>query len=195
MTRFVYRTATTVNGFIADQDNSLAWLFEVADTDPDMLADMVGRFGVQVMGSTTYQWLVEHENVVAEPAKWQAFFGDLPTRIFSSRRLDLPTGANVTVVQGPVADQVAELIEAAEGKDVWIVGGGDLAGQFLDAGCLDRIELDMAPAFLRAGAPLLPRDVPSDRLRLSAVEAVGPFVRLAYDVDRPRDGAESDDSD
>ena len=182
MTSFVYRTATTVNGFIADEQNSLAWLFEVADTDPEMLADMAGRFGVQVMGSTTFAWLVEHENVIEEPEKWTGFFGDLPTRIFSTREFPLPRGADVSIIHGPVVDHVPSLEALARGKDVWIVGGGDLAGQFLDAGHLDRIELDVAPAFVAGGAPLLPRVLSSSRLRLSEAEAIGPVARLVYEV-------------
>ena len=182
MTEFVYYTATSVNGFIADQDNSLSWLFEVEGADPDVLADFLGGVGVQVMGSTTYLWLVEHENLVEEPEKWAGFFGNLATVIFSTREPELPRGADVTVMRGPVAGHVAEIVRAAGDKDVWIVGGGDLAGQFLDAGRLDRIVLDVAPAFLLGGAPLLPRLVPPHRLRLVSVQARGPFARLVYEV-------------
>ena len=107
MTEFVYYTATSVNGFIADQDNSLSWLFEVEGADPDVLADFLGGVGVQVMGSTTYLWLVEHENLVEEPEKWAEFFGNLATVIFSTRELELPRGADVTVMRGPVAGHVA----------------------------------------------------------------------------------------
>jgi dihydrofolate reductase len=183
VTSFVYYTATTVNGFIADQENSLSWLFEVEGADPDAaLGAFLGDIGLQVMGSTTYQWLVEHENVVAEPQKWREFFGDLATRVFSSRDLALPAGADVAVVSGPVSDHVDDLIRTAGGKDIWIVGGGELAGQFLDAGRLDRIALDVAPAFVAGGAPLLPRRLPSARLELRTAEPRGPFVRLVYEV-------------
>ena len=50
-----------------------------------------------------------------------------------------------------------ELIAAAGGKDVWVVGGGDLAGQFADAGLLDEVMVSIAPVTLGAGCPLLPR--------------------------------------
>lgn len=184
MTEFVYHTAMSLNGFIADEDNSLAWLFEVDGTDPEMLAGLMDRFGVQVMGSTTYAWLVEHENLVEEPEKWTGFFGDLPTKVFSSRDLPLPQGQDIEVLRGPVSQHADELVRLAGVKDVWIVGGGDLAGQFLDAGRLDRIELDVAPAFLLGGAPVLPRILASQRLRLLLAEARGPFVLLAYEVVR-----------
>ena len=182
MTAFVYHTATSVNGFIADEDNSLAWLFEVEGTDPEMLAGLMDRFGVHVMGSTTYDWLIEHENLVEEPEKWTGFFGDLPTKVFSTRDLVLPAGVDIEVLRGPVAEHIDEILQLAGDKDAWIVGGGDLAGQFLDVGRLDRIELDVAPAFLLGGAPVLPRLLASQRLSLVEAKAHGPFALLTYDV-------------
>ncbi len=73
---------------------------------------------------------------------------------------------------------------AAGDADIWVVGGGDLAGQFLDAGALDEIRLSVAPVALREGAPLLPRDVSADRLRLVSACAHGQFARLVYPVCR-----------
>ena len=53
---------------------------------------------------------------------------------------------------------------AAQGKNVWLVGGGDLVGQFADQGLLDEIILGIAPVMLGAGAPLLPRHLSSREL-------------------------------
>jgi dihydrofolate reductase len=184
MTAFVYSTATSVNGFIADESNSLDWLFAVDEADETAMAAFMQGVGVQVMGSTTYEWLLRHENLLEEPEKWSSFFGSITTRIFSSRDLPVPAGADARIIRGPVGEHIDDLVESAGGKDVWIVGGGDLAGQFLDAGHLDRVELSVAPVFLRDGAPLLPRLISSDRLRLVTVERNGAFARLVYAVVR-----------
>jgi dihydrofolate reductase len=184
MTAFVYLTATSVNGYIADGANSLDWLFAVGGGGLESMADFMDGVGVQVMGSTTYEWLVDHENLIEEPEKWAGFFGSMATEVFSSRDLPLPPGADVGILRGSVSDHISHILERARGKDVWIVGGGDLAGQFLEAGHLDRIELSVAPVFLGGGAPLLPRLVPSERLRLATVERDGAFARLVYEVDR-----------
>ena len=72
--------------------------------------------------------------------------------------------------------------KSADGGDVWVVGGGDLAGQLLDAGALDQIRLSVAPVALTGGAPLLPRNVAADRLRLVSACAYGQFARLVYAV-------------
>jgi dihydrofolate reductase len=178
----VYFTATSLNGFIADEHNSLDWLFAVPDADPGLSADFISSVGIQVMGSTTYLWLLDSEDLLAQPTKWSEYFGDLPTAVLTSRDLPAPEGADIGFLRGPVAGHVDGLRERAAGKNVWIVGGGDVAGQFLDADALDRIVVTVAPVLLASGAPVLPRRLEADRLRLEAVDRVGPFVQLTYAV-------------
>ena len=66
--------------------------------------------------------------------------------------------------------------------NIWLVGGGDLVGQFADRGLLDEILLGVAPVMLGAGAPLLPRRLGADRLTLQGVEHDDRFVFLTYRV-------------
>ena len=137
---------------------------------------------VMVEGSTTYEWVLAESDILAHPEKWREFHGDRPTFVFTTRELPVPEGADIRFVSGPVADVLAEIRAAAGDGDIWVVGGGDLAGQFLDAGVLDEIALSVAPVALTAGAPLFPRRVGSDRLRLVSASAVGQFARLVYRV-------------
>jgi dihydrofolate reductase len=182
MGRILFDTATTINGWIADRDNSLAWLFAVdggEHPDDDLFPTGVG---VQVEGSTTYEWVLAESDILANPEKWREFHGDRPTFVFTTRDLPVPEGADVRFVSGAVADALPAIREAAGDRDIWVVGGGDLAGQFLDAGALDCIALSVAPVALDGGAPLFPRRVESDRLRLVSAAAHGQFARLIYDV-------------
>ena len=178
----IFNTATTVNGYLADTQDRLDWLFEVPDAHPD--DEFMSTVGVLVMGSTTYEWVLNHESLLEHPEKWHAFFGDRPTFVFTTRELDAPAGADVRFVRGEVADQLPAISEAAAGRHIWVQGGGDLAGQFLDAGALDEIVLSVAPVFLPEGRALLPRDVRSDRLSLTSVEQQGQFGVLRYAVTR-----------
>ncbi|WP_104087009.1 dihydrofolate reductase family protein [Arthrobacter sp. GMC3] len=180
MTSIVYNTATTLNGFLADEQNSLAWLFAVDNAQAPDMAAFMERIGVFVEGSTTYEWVLKEENLVAEPHKWQQFYGSRPTFVFTSRQLAVPAGADVRFVSGPVADALPAILAAAEGKDVWLVGGGELAGAFLDIDAVDEIVLSVAPAALPAGAPLLPRTVGSERLTLESAVKCGQFAQLTY---------------
>jgi dihydrofolate reductase len=74
---------------------------------------------------------------------------------------------------------------AAGSKNIWLVGGGDLVGQFFDAGLLDELILQLASTTLGRGKPLFPRKVLSPSLRLVSVRHMSPaFVELRYEVAR-----------
>lgn len=182
MTQFVYYTAATLNGFLADQDHSLEWLFAVEGTDGPDMAGFMDTVGVFVEGSSTYEWVLKAENLLAEPRKWQQFYGARPTYVFTSRELPVPDGADVRFVSGDVAAVLVDITSSAGSRDVWVVGGGDLAGQFLDCGSLDRLVLTLAPAALISGAPLLPRNVGAGQLKLQSASQQGEFAVLTYAV-------------
>jgi len=187
MTRFVYATATSLDGFLADAGNSLDWLFAVDGGDESLagLEPFVAGVGVMVEGSTTYRWVLEHERLLDAPEKWQQMYGEKTTYVFTSRSdLPLVPGADIHVASGPVADHLEAIRGGAGDRDVWIVGGGDLAGQFDEAGALDEIRVSVASVTLGSGAPLLPRRIGSERLRLAQVTQVGQFAELRYDVVR-----------
>jgi len=90
-------------------------------------------------------------------------------------------GATVKFVQGDVSPVHAEMAAAAADRNLWIVGGGDLAGQFADAGLLDEVIVSVAPVTLGGGAPLLPRHL---ELRLEEVGRNGDFAAARYSVVR-----------
>ena len=190
MSTIFFDTATTMNGFIADANHSLQWLFDVpqelSDSDSkDEWADSpIGEAAVIVKGSTTYEWVIEHENIRDNPARWTELFGSKPVFVFSTRKLWAPPGAPVHVVTGKVSEAIESIRAAAGDGDIWLVGGGDLVGLFLDAGAVDSIYLSVAPVVLDEGAPLLPRRIESDRLRLVDARAEGQFARLEYEVVR-----------
>jgi dihydrofolate reductase len=187
MTRLIYNTATTLNGFLADDQDSLEWLFGVPGADeasgafPAFLEDI----GALVMGSTTYEWVLRHENLLEHPEKWKASYGERPGFILTSRRLPLIPETRLTLHSGSVEELWPAVVEAAAGQDVWVVGGGDVVGQFADAGLLDEIRVSIAPVTLESGRPLLPRRVESDRLTLESVRQSGQFAELVYSVRSP----------
>ena len=92
-------------------------------------------------------------------------------------------GADLRFVSGDVAPVHAQMVEAAAGRNVWVVGGGDLVGQFADVGLLDDLILGVGSVFLGAGAPLLPRRITPPRLRLVSATAHGEdFATLRYEL-------------
>ena len=184
MTRTRYFTATSVDGFIADEDNSLDWLSEVERSGPDRFAAFFADVGAFAMGATSYEWMLTHERLLEQPEKWHAWYGDVPCWVFTHRDLPPVPGANITFASGEIRPVHAALVAAARGRDVWLTGGGELVGQFADHGLLDEIILGVAPVALGGGAPLLPRRLVSSHMRLTGVERVGQFAYLTYSVHR-----------
>ncbi|UNX54258.1 dihydrofolate reductase family protein [Georgenia sp. TF02-10] len=148
-----YYTASSIDGFIADPDNSLSWLL-TRDVDPagPMSVDaLLAETGALAMGRTTYEWILD--NPQDDGAAW---LYQQPAWVFTHH--DLPrVDGDVRFTQEPVEVVHAQMIAAAGGRDLWVVGGGDLAGQFADAGLLDEVWVQYAPVALGGGAPLLPR--------------------------------------
>lgn len=181
--RVVYATASTLNGFLADDEDSLDWLFAVpgADEAEGELGPFIAAAGALVMGSTTYEWILRHEHLLDRPQAWSYA---QPAFVFSSRRLPPVAGADVRFVAGAVAEAWPAISTAAGDRDVWLVGGGDLVGQFADAGLLDEIRVSVAPVTLVSGRPLLPRRLESDRLELTSVTRSGQFAELRFAVRR-----------
>jgi dihydrofolate reductase len=177
-----YYTATTLDGFIADPDNSLEWLFsrQQEKDGPLNYGDFIANVGALAMGSTTYEWILDHEFKDKDPADWKWPY-DIPGWVFTHRQLRVVPGAPVEFTSGDVARVHEELVAAAGGRNVWIVGGGDLAGQFADAGLLDEVIVYVAPASLGGGAPLLPRRL---ELRLEELGRNGDFACARYAVVR-----------
>lgn len=180
-----YYTATSINGYIADANNSLDWLFqfgqieEIEGVEQDY-PRFIRQVGAAAMGSTTYEWILNHEKLLENPKKWPY---EIPTWVFSSRKLPAVEGADIRFVQGDVAPVHAEMGDAADGKNIWLIGGGDLVGQFFDQGLLDELILSVAPVMLASGAPLLPRDITTPPLKLVDVQQHGDvFAVLTYQV-------------
>jgi dihydrofolate reductase len=174
LSRTQYYTATTLDGFIADPGNSLEWLFTRArDEDgPLNYGAFIAEVGALAMGSTTYEWILGHEG------RWPY---EIPCWVFTHRQLQAVPEARIEFTSAPVATVHAEMLAAAGGLNLWIVGGGDLAGQFADAGLLDEVLVSIAPVTLGAGAPLLPR---RSELRLDELGRNGDFVAARFSVVR-----------
>lgn len=180
----IYYTAVSIDGFIADEHNSLDWLFEVPRDGghTDEFAAFFDRIGAFAMGATTYEWILAHEELVGHPDKWRDWYDNVPAWIFTHRDLPGIPGIDIRFVQGDVAPVHAQMRAAAGGKDVWLVGGGELVGAFADAGLLDEIHLGVQPVLLGGGAPVLPRRLSSRDLTLQSVEHSGQAVNLVYTV-------------
>lgn len=176
MAEFVYYVGSSLDGYIAQDGGGLAWLEKFDDVEG--LGESYRSFergvGCVVMGGETYEWIREHH-----PGEWSY---TSPCWVFSHHEHAADDGADVVVVRGSVTEFAGELRRDAGDKDVYIVGGGNLAGQFLAAGLVDRVVVTLVPVALGGGVPLFgARALASPRdFRLEGLSQRDGTVELDY---------------
>jgi dihydrofolate reductase len=181
-----YYAAASLDGFIADSQNSLDWLFQFGegerDSHSDSYANFIREVGAIAMGSTTYEWILTHQ-VNESTEQPQAWVYEQPTWVFTSRSLPIIEGGDIQFVKGDVRPVHQAMIATAGKQNIWLVGGGDLVGQFYDHGLLNEIIVSIAPITLGSGAPLLPRAIATPPLKLLSSKIYGgAFMELHYEV-------------
>ena len=173
-----YLVASSLDGFIADEHDNLDWLLSMpgGDDDANPYPTFIKDVGALAMGATTYEWINRHH-----PGEW--FYDDRPTWVFTHRELPVIAGANLTFTTDDVRDVHAAMVDAAGDRNVWLVGGGELVGQFLDHDLVDELIVSVTPVLLGAGAPLLPRRR-TEPMRLLSVtpSPAQTFVHLHYSL-------------
>ncbi|MGO1950135.1 MAG: dihydrofolate reductase family protein [Mycobacteriaceae bacterium] len=186
--RIIYYTASSLDGYLADPSQSLSWLFaqnHVEPTDPELRMDTLpSRTRALLMGSTTFEWM--RQEMESNGGDWPH---QQPTWVLSHQKHDPIHGADLHFTSGDIADVVKQIQTTAPASDgvLWVVGGGDVAGQLADAGLLDDMVVSYAPVTLGAGAPLLPRRL---QLRLESTEVAGDFISARYLVEGARTAAD-----
>jgi dihydrofolate reductase len=146
----VYFTASSLDGYIVDEADSLDWLTSRAiDADgPFGYEAFIKGVGALVMGSATYEWVKNNQ-----PGDWMY---EQPSWVLTHRPQIVADGHPVQVFVGAVAELHPNLVAAAAGKDVWVVGGGQTAAQFVAAGLIDEMIVTYTPCSLGGGSRLLP---------------------------------------
>jgi dihydrofolate reductase len=191
MSKTQYYCAATLDGYIAEADDSIEWLtgysgsFEGEGVEPGPMSDdgAYERFyegvGALVSGSATYEFVLDH---LGEGGSWP--YGGKPYWVLSSRDLPVPEdeGADVRIANAGVADLHEEMISAAGERNLWIVGGGNVASQFAAEGLLDEVLVTVVPVVLGTGKPLFV-DRLAGAMQLAGTRVFGNgMVELRYEV-------------
>ena len=173
--RIVVHIATSADGYIARRDGTLDWLTErpVPKGFYGMPA-FTRSVDAKVLGRKTYD----------VSRRMGARFGKNDQHyVFSRRPPPDSVPAGVEFVTESIGDFARRLRRGA-GKNVWMMGGGEIIGSFLDEGGIDEFIVTVMPIFIGDGIPLVARcrrDVPL-RLRSERRFADG-VVQLRYDVE------------
>ena len=180
MTRTQYYVAASLDGYIADPAGSLDWLFQFNDVPglTEHYQSFLADVGAIAMGAATYRFILD-EGMDAWP------YSDQRTWVFTHHELPAFPGADITFTADDVGAVHAAMVEAAAGRNIWLVGGGDLVAQLADRGLLDEIWLGVAPVVLGGGVPVLPARLPGV-LALDEITRFGDaFVEMRYRVPHP----------
>ncbi|WP_394940926.1 dihydrofolate reductase family protein [Psychromicrobium sp. YIM B11713] len=168
MGKVIYYSAVSIDGFIATEEHGLDWLFSLTGfTEHERLyAEFYSGIGALVMGAETYRFLLD------QGEEWP--YQDLPCWVFSHSELPRIKGAeNVLFVHDDVSKVHSQAVSAAGEQDVWMVGGGNLAAQFHEAGLLNELYLSVVPFVLGSGKRLLPISTATSQLELLSQRAFG----------------------
>jgi dihydrofolate reductase len=179
-----YYCAASLDGYIAEADDTIEWLTGYEGDGAQPVAggydEFYAEIGALVSGSVTYEWILEH---IAGGGEWP--YSGKPCWILSSRTLAVPEGegVDVRIVNAPVADLHGEMLSSAGERDLWIVGGGNVASQFADVGLLDEVAVTIVPVVLGEGKPLFDRRPPGGALQLTGVfPRANGMVELRYAI-------------
>ena len=178
MARIVGYIAASLDGFIADENEGLDWLYKAeAELGEHHYDKFIKRIKTTVMGRTTYDWLVKQ--------KIPFVYGEADGRraiVVTSRPIENPLGPLET--RSDIDALVAEL-RALDDGDVWMMGGGKLQMAFIERGAIDEIEVYIASAIAGGGYPLFPATGHKEKLTLLSAKSLGPgMARLHYSFER-----------
>ena len=139
-----YNAATTLDGFIASPDSSTSWI--VPDSSIDFGA-LFAKYDYLLMGRKTYEVVVNFGSHVSDFAKDRV--------LVISTRLKQEEHPNVAIVQ---LQDVISLVNnlKVQGKDIWLMGGGQLAAPLFKARLVDRLDVAIMPALIGRGVRLIP---------------------------------------
>ena len=168
--RVTIHMAASLDGFIARPDGSTDWLetgdrFDAGETlDPEFVKEFLASIDCYLMGSRTYETALRFE---AKGFGWA--YGDKPLFVLTTR--ELPRSRDtVEFVSGDLAGLVNERLRPAY-RNIWVAGGGALAGELLRLGLADEVAVTLVPVLIGEGIPFfqgIGRDV---KLHLIEVKA------------------------
>lgn len=172
--KLVLFIATSLDGYIATTNDSLEWLFQVEGEGDNGYSEFYETVDTVMMGRRTYEWLLRQE-LEEFPYKNKECY------VFT--RSSMEKDENVTFINEEIFPFINKL-KHQEGKNIWIVGGGNLLHPFMKEKLIDELIVTIAPVIIGKGIPLFQEGDYQVNLSLKSTRTFNQFVELHYDVIR-----------
>ena len=144
--KIIVHIATSADGYIARPDGDIDWLTDRPEPEGFYgLPEFARSIGGKILGRKTFDTSVD---------LGQRFSAEDPHYVFTRRPPPPPAPSGVHYVSQPIAAFV-DRMRGEAGKDLWLMGGGELIGAFLDARAIDDFIISVVPVFIGEGIPLI----------------------------------------
>ncbi|WP_251551683.1 dihydrofolate reductase family protein [Neobacillus muris] len=170
--KLVLFISTSLDGYIAAKDESLDWLFKVEGEGDNGYSEFYETVDTILFGKRTYDWVMK-QGIEELPYKNKECY------VFTRSPLD--DKEDVKFVHEDAVNFTKNLINQ-EGRNIWVVGGGELLHSFLKDKLVDEFIIKVAPILLGTGIPLFREGEDQVHLSLKSVRNFNQFVELHYEV-------------
>ena len=174
--KLVLYIAASLDGYIADSEHGMDWLFSVEGEGDNGFAKFYDTVDTVLVGRTTYDWILRQEKTADK------IYSDKKCYVFT-RTERLPY-KHIEFIHKDAAGFVKEL-KHQDGKNIWVVGGGELLQVFMKEKLVDELFITIAPILLGKGIPLFRDNDFQTRLSLIGVNRHNQFAELHYEVEKP----------
>ena len=170
--KLVLYIATSLDGYIATEDDSLEWLFNIEGEGDNGYSEFYSTVDTILIGRRTYDWIIEQEK------------GNFPYKnkkcyVFS--KSESGKNENVEFINQDVVE-FTNKIKRLDGGNIWLVGGGNLLHSFIKERLVDEFIITIAPTLIGHGIELFKKNDFELELKLKNIRRFNQFVELHYEL-------------
>jgi dihydrofolate reductase len=142
------------------------WQMPFFEDDENPMAENLDKAGALLLGRKTYDIFASYWPTVGKDIEWFGPFMNIITKYVASKSLHKTDWQNSILLKGDVNEAVAKLKQEA-GKDIYVLGSGDLAQTLMRHNLIDEYLLMIHPLALGPGKRLFQHDGPKQDLELT----------------------------
>ncbi|MBI1248807.1 dihydrofolate reductase [bacterium] len=170
MRKIIYFVTASLDGYIARPDGAIDWLVQAEGYEDFGFSQFLQSIDTVVQGRHTYEQVL---SLGPYP------YAEKQNFVFSRKLMQCQ---HAQIVRQPVSEFI-RWVRSQPGKDVWLVGGGQLAASFLHAGAIDEVKVFTQPILLGHGIPLVAHIGRDTRLKVkNSQQFQQGLVQIDYEV-------------